>query len=52
MSYDPRCEELARYFTEDNPATTEAQVKHLSQGIQDYIEDWMHSQDIEGEYQP
>jgi hypothetical protein len=48
MSYDPRCEELARYFLAEGTPTP-AQIKQLSQGIQDYIEDFIHGEDLENE---
>lgn len=37
MSYDPKCEELARHFLPSD--TSEKTVQYLAQGIQDYIED-------------
>ncbi len=39
MSYDPKCEELARHFLEDkaNPLL----VADLAQAIQGCIEDWL-----------
>jgi hypothetical protein len=42
MSYDIRCEDLARIFLDDGegPYTTE-QLAELSQTIQTAIEDWL-----------
>jgi len=46
MSYDVKCEELAKSFLEDEGNATEKRVKELAQAIQDCIEDWL--EDIEG----
>ena len=40
-SYDPACERLALYFlAEIQPRETEAQIRSLSQAIQNAVEDW------------
>ena len=39
MSYDPRCEELARYFLDDDADLS--LVHGLAQAIQDAIEGWV-----------
>lgn len=39
MSYDPKCEELARHFAQDE-ALSEAQVSDLADAIQAAVEAW------------
>jgi hypothetical protein len=45
MTYDPQCEELARYFLRDEPAGSaearEGQVNDLAGVIQRAVEDWI-----------
>lgn len=43
MSYDPRCEDLARFFLTDNGITTDANAKELAQEIQDVIESYLQA---------
>lgn len=43
MSYDVRCEDLARVFLGDSTPYTEADVEALAQEIQNTIEDWLES---------
>lgn len=38
--YDPKCEELAEYFLEDEEEHGPGQVASLAQEIQDAIERW------------
>jgi hypothetical protein len=40
MSYDLKCEELARHFLPSD--TSEQTVMRLAQRIQDYVEDELH----------
>lgn len=40
-SYDIKCEELARAFLDEEPATTEAAVCQLASEIQQTIEDYI-----------
>ena len=41
--YDPKCEELARYFLEDEDAATASpeRISELAQRIQDAIEEYL-----------
>ena len=39
MSYDPKCEELAKHFLSD--LARDQLVQELSQWIQDAVEDWL-----------
>jgi len=41
MSYDEKCEELARHFLDDQPNVTEAQVKELAEAIQITVETYL-----------
>ena len=50
MSYDPKCERLARYFLVDpdpdiGVQPTPMNVRKLAQVIQDAIEDWLGEQE-------
>ena len=38
--YDPKCEELARYFLSDEVGVTEEQITELAGVIQNAIEEW------------
>ena len=47
LRFDPRCLELANYFTQDYPRLA-GKEKELAQAIQDAIEDWFTEQgDVE-----
>ena len=37
-AYDPKCEELAKYFLDDEPDVTVEDVQDLAQSIQDTVE--------------
>lgn len=39
MSYDPKCEELARHFA-DGEDLSEDQIKDLADSIQEAVEAW------------
>jgi len=39
MSYDQKCEDLARHFAQDE-ALTDAQIADLAQAIQEAVEAW------------
>ena len=39
-SYDPKCEELARYFLANEPEITREDISELAGVIQRAIEDW------------
>lgn len=41
MSYDPACEDLAKYFIGDLSVASPKHVASLAQCIQDRIEDWL-----------
>ncbi len=41
MSYDTKCDELARAFLADEKNVTAEDVAVLAQEIQDCIEDWL-----------
>lgn len=41
--YDPKCEELARYFLNQEQSATEAEVTELAEIIQRAVEDWWGS---------
>jgi hypothetical protein len=41
VSYDEKCEEMARYFLDDYAPFTEEQVKELAGDIQAAIEDFI-----------
>jgi hypothetical protein len=41
MSYDPKCEELARHFLPSE--VNEGIVRSLAQAIQNFIEDELHN---------
>lgn len=43
--YDPKCEEVAIWFLEDEPEL-KPKLRELSQVIQDCIEDWIAEQRI------
>jgi len=50
-TFDPKCHELAEYFTYDSERkTTDAEVNDLAATIQTAIEDWMADKDAEDEY--
>ena len=46
MSYDPKCEELARHFMESETNWDECDVKELAQWIQDHAEMWLHVREV------
>jgi hypothetical protein len=39
--HDPKCEELARYFLEDESMATEKHIQELADVIQQAIEGWL-----------
>jgi hypothetical protein len=42
MSYDTKCDQLARAFlVDEKPFPSEETVEELAQAIQDSIEDWL-----------
>lgn len=43
FAYDEKCEELASYFLQERPDSSDA-IKVLAQVIQDAIEDWLNYQ--------
>ena len=48
MSYDPKCEELARHFL---PLNSDLEIiQGLAQVIQDEIEDWLTSMEAYDDY--
>lgn len=49
--YDPKCEELAKHFLEDEPELRHG-TQHLAQEIQDAIEDWIVEHRHESQYEP
>jgi hypothetical protein len=44
--FDPKCEELARYFLRGR-SVTEHQIQSLADEIQDVIEDWLFSEGLD-----
>jgi hypothetical protein len=52
VSYDPKCEELARYFLESEVDTTEREITALAGHIQLAIEDWLNNWEPGGASEP
>lgn len=42
-TYDPQCDELARYFLAGEAPATEAEIADFAAHIQEAVEDWLET---------